>query len=573
MEGRLRVAAATAPWWSVERARLAIILLATAAISAIVIAKVGLAWRININWDEFLFLSRIHELVRGELGLLLQGAYTHAFRWLADDGDEVRQVVEARVVMAALLGASAWLLYRVARAWASPPAAAAAVLAFLGAWPVLKHGASFRADSLLLPLILASLAALVRSSAPARRSVVLAGLCFGVACVVTIKAVLTLPVLLLAASLPDAPLQRDAAPSSGRAAGRIALFLLTAAVAAGVLLAAHATQVVTVAEPAIAGALRAADTTLLALPFAPRGDLFLELARSDSPFWIAAGAGLFIAVRRRELAAAAASLAILPVLVYRNAFPYYYPVMMAPLAVLVALAFERLLHWPAGNERRGAGSFALLAVCAVMTFRAWDGLMALRFDGQERQRAVVAAVHRVFPHPVPYVDHSGMIASFPKANFFMSSWGVEAYLRRGQDFMPSILAGACPPLLLANHPVLVDGTLLNRQLRAEDRRLLASGYVDYWGPIRVAGAAIDLAPGTTASVSVPCSGRYRVESGSDIIVDGIARRGDDVLELDATRNITVGATAHATQRLRLVWAGAREPPSGASPELPLYDPL
>ena len=56
---------------------------------------------------------------------------------------------------------------------------------------------------------------------------------------------------------------------------------------------------------------------------------------------------------------------------------------------------------------------------------AYDSLMRLRFDGQFDQRAVVAAVHRIFPEPVPYLDHGGVMASFPKVNFFMSSWGVD----------------------------------------------------------------------------------------------------------------------------------------------------
>jgi hypothetical protein len=276
-------------------------------------------------------------------------------------------------------------------------------------------------------------------------------------------------------------------------------------------------------------------------------------------------------LRRRAFAAAATALAVLPVLLYRNAFAYYYPVMMAPLTVLVALSFDGLLQGSARRDRAWMGPLALVLICLVVGVRAWDGLMTLRFDGQAGQRALVAGVHQVFPQPVPYLDHSGMIASFPKLNFFMSTWGVEDYLRGGTDFMPAALEARCPPLLLANHPVLRDGTLLNRQLRANDRRLLATYYVDYWGPIRLAGAELELEPGAVVTARVPCSGRYRIESEADLTIDGAAHRNSDVVELTGSRDIAVSAAGR--QRMRLRWADAQVPPAGAPPQLPLYAPL
>ena len=82
---------------------------------------------------------------------------------------------------------------------------------------------------------------------------------------------------------------------------------------------------------------------------------------------------------------------------------------------------------------------------------------------------------------------------FPKTNFLMSTWGVEAYRVSGRDFMPALLATRRPPLLLVNHAVLKPGTLLNRQLSPGDNKLLEGSYVDYWGPIRVAGAVFSRA--------------------------------------------------------------------------------
>ena len=88
-------------------------------------------------------------------------------------------------------------------------------------------------------------------------------------------------------------------------------------------------------------------------------------------------------------------------------------------------------------------------------------------DRIAHQRAIVAAVHQVFPGPVPYLDHSGMIGSFPKANGFMSSWGVSSYAAAGVPFMPAALERR-PPLLLVNWPVLDLESPMSRRLLPQE---------------------------------------------------------------------------------------------------------
>lgn len=549
---------------------------ATCAIASVAIlaAKLLLAWRLNVNWDEFFFLSHVHALARGDLNLFLQGAYAHAFTWITSTaGDEIDQIVRLRVLMWALLAASAALIYAVARFWTSRPAALLAVFAFLSTWPVLKHGASFRADSLLLPLTLAAIYFVLRSTNMARRHAVFAGACLGVSFVVSVKAVLLLPAFVLIAIVPD-PARGGGAPTVESRLRMLAIALVVAALVASALLVLHAPYVVATAEGTGTFASRSLQATIFDMPFAPRGDYFLRLAAEDALYWLAMLAGLFVAVRNRFYAAAASMLALTPILFYRNAFPYYYPLMIAPPAILVAIATDRLLQWPRDAARFPA-SLAIAAACALLMWGAWDSLMALRFSSQESQRAVVSAVHRVFPEPVYYLDHSGMIASFPKVNYFMSTWGVDAYLRRGVDFMPEALAGKCPPLLLVDHPVLSPGTLLYRKLREADRRLLEDRYVDYWGPIRVAGAEFEVPPGAQVAVRVPCTGPYRLESDTPILIDGRLHVSGSVVELPGEREIQMEAAdaARAPQHARLVWAAAREPPRALPPKPSLYDVL
>jgi hypothetical protein len=296
-----------------------------------------------------------------------------------------------------------------------------------------------------------------------------------------------------------------------------------------------------------------------------------RLLAADPVFWLGAAAGAFLALRRRAYATAAAALCFAPLLFYRNVFAYFFPVMMAPAAILVAVAADALLGMR-GARSRMVGWAVLAAGGLALLHGAWDGIARLRFDGQARQRAVVEGVHRIFPEPVPYLDHSGMIASFPKVNFFMSGWGVENYLAQGRDFVPEALANRCPPLLLVNHPVLKPGSLLFRALRPRDREMLSSRYVAYWGPVRVAGATIALEAGGGADVRVPCDGRYRLRATSPLRLDGRPLGDGDVVELEGERayRLTAADAAALPAEVTLTWAAARPPPEQPPPRMPLY---
>lgn len=547
-----------------------------AAVAAILLAKLFLVWRINVNWDEFYFLSNVYSLVRGKLTLLLQGPYTHLFAWIAHmEAQEVDQIISLRALMWMLLALSSWLLYRLARRWATPIGATIAVLAFLSTWPVMKHGSSFRADSMLLPLTLGALLLAGKDGDRRYGYDIAAGLCLGAAIVLTTKAVLMIPVLVLLAIFSDTHRMRRNGFRAIWSLGRIGISIGAAALLAVALLAAHATQLAPDVESAGKFAARTVATALLEVPFLPRADYFRHLVLEDAIYWLMLPAGLLVAIRRRNFAAASCLVSLLPVLFYRNAFPYYYPVMLAPASVLIALLADEILR---ETEYRGANKIGILAtgvLCLVLAQHAWEGFMALRFDEQAKQRSIIAAVHKVFPIPVPYIDHGGMIASFPKANFFMSTWGVEAYLRRGRDFMPEALEKYRPPLLLVNHGVLHQGALLFRQLREVDRQLLASSYVDYWGPLRVAGVDVLIPAGQATITHLPFPGRYRVETSAEILVDGERIKPGETIDTRDSLNVALKAAPQSlvATAVRLVWADAHKPPSKPPPDLPLYSPL
>src|SRR5262245_36045869 len=93
------------------------------------IFKYQLLFRLNVNWDEFFFLSKVHDYARGELTASLQSFYVHFFGWLPlVSGNEVTQIIAARAVMFALALASCVLTYAIGRLYLSRMAALFAVL-------------------------------------------------------------------------------------------------------------------------------------------------------------------------------------------------------------------------------------------------------------------------------------------------------------------------------------------------------------------------------------------------------------------------------------------------------------
>ena len=540
---------------------------------AILAAQVFLIWRINVNWDEFMFLTQVHQLLRGELAQTFQVAFTHLFTWLPVVGDEMAQIITARGIMFVLFAVSAVLVGKLASRWASPAGSLIAVLCFLSTSYVLRHGASFRSDSLLLPLLLGALV-LVTRPRPSRRSDVLAGVLFGLSFVVSIKTVLFLPVLAVfaIASTPSV-----GAGLALRLRGLVARWIvpaLAAIVASGAILSWHALTLPAQSDlSASAFVTTVAGKTLLEIPWFARWPYFRVTLDADLASWILIGIGALAAVVRRKWTVAACALALLPIAVYRNAFPYFYVVMLAPAAVLAAVAADEIRAYAGRRAGASKPDWLWLVIALPLALQAFVHIERLATDKQWPQRKTVSAVHQIFPDPVPYLDHSGMIASFRKVNFFMSTWGMETYWARGTGFMRDVLREQRPPLLVANRGEIDPRSSSFSWLLAEDRALIEQFYLPYWGPIWVAGASVDVPPEGAVRMAVPFPGRYRIVTSQPVAIDGVTRVSGDVVEIreeDCTVAAPKDAVPGAAFPVVLFWAAARAPPHEPADFYPVY---
>lgn len=475
-----------------------------------------LSYTHNVNWDEFYFLSHVHAFLDGRLDRPMQTFFVHGFTWLtAVPGHEMEQIFAARLVMVGCLALTTYSVHRIARHVTDARFADIAALGFLTSGFVLAHGASFRADPIAAALLSSAIALLLTT----RLSVWQMGaaaLLSALAMLVTIKSALYLPAF-LAVLIWRA--------DDRAAALRILATGLLAIALCGVLYLWHASQIQTAqGKDTATNAKDALHTTLLRSGLLPRRQELIGWALFSLPQIVLAGIGLCAAgSARKTFVLVLFAAPLLSVVIYRNAFVYFFPFATPLLMVAVAIGAQRL-----GSPRRLSQLVAVML--AAFAFQAVHTLP----DRADNQRAVIAEVHRLFPNPVPYIDDSHMIASFPNPGFFMSGWGVAGYRAAGKPVFAKIIAQHRPPLLIADKTTLMQ-TMAPRQpttgaapiLLPEDDAILRATYVHYAGPIWLAGGQVTLT-GAPTRLSLPFPGTYRLSSetpvqiGSDTIPPGAA---------------------------------------------------
>ncbi|PVA07085.1 hypothetical protein DC363_08080 [Thalassorhabdomicrobium marinisediminis] len=515
---------------------------------------VALAWTRNVNWDEFYFLSQVYANQDGRLDRPLQTAFVHAFGWIAHvPGHEMGQIFVARLVMTALFATTVFSIHRISRELTERDAADIAVIAFLTSGFVLAHSTSFRADPIAAAFLMGALAIMMTGRMSAWQIVAVALLSAG-GLLVTIKAVFYLPAYL------GALVWRW---DDRRVVLRILLAgIIGLAVAAGLYIG-HAAGIVSApGNETTANAHNALTTALLDAGLVPRSREALLWALLSIGAVMLALLGLTApgSIRTRLVRMGLVLPLVLSVLFYRNAFPYFFAYITPPFMVVAAVGASAL------GRGRALGALVTLML-ATGTGQAVKALS----EGAGLQRATLAEVHRLFPDPVHYIDHNAMVASFPRADFFMSTWGLARYRAAGQPVMADQIEHTAPPLLLANRwalhhamtaPRVQDHPML---LLPDDQAVLRSAYVHYSGVIWLAGREVMLGA-EPETIVLPIPGRYRLESAAPVMIDG--QMLTDGMTLDISTPVV--ATGAANQSFRLVWDTHGAPRPNALPSGGVY---
>lgn len=508
-----------------------------------------LAFAQPINWDEFRFLSDIYTNRRGDLTSPAQTFHVHLFGWLAGRfASEIDQIIAGRLAMLALEWLTAGLVFRICHTFAAREAALFAVLGFLSFSFVLKHGASFRYDP-VATFLLMSAAVLLLETRRRLATAALAGAAAGLSGVVTVKSVLFLPLL---GFIGIWQFWR----SQDRRATLIRLGVMGLACACSftALYFSHKSVLVGPGEGQAVFAASAQKTLGEGQFFSRRAEFVRSLV--DNPIhWVMLALGVVTAIHRRLWIALAFLAPLTSVLFYRNAFPYFFPFMLAPGALL----------WAIAATRADANRYLPLLAVGVSA-----GALATAFTINRsvlnNQRVTLAAARSIFPISVPYIDTCSMLARSPQAGFFMSSWGMENYRATGRPMMLDAIAHRGARYIIANNRHLKFALAGSNKggLLPEDATLLSDSFIPHWGAIWVLGKRLP-ASTTPRLFQLLASGSYTVESAAPVRIDGLVWHPDDVVALAAGRHYAVAPNA-----LTLRWGDRLQRPLASPPAGALF---
>lgn len=555
--------------WAIARAER----LLAAAVAAAVLFKFLLVTRININWDEFYFLEMVHQYAEGSLSGRFQTFHVHLFSWLPALGwSDVDQIIAGRFVLQVLAVGSAYLIYAIARGFCTRAGALFALLAYLSLSAVIEHGSSFRVDPIVTFLCLLSLFAILCRPAGAWGAA-LAGAAMAVAILVTVKSAFYLVVIGGVIGCVG---------SGWR--GRIQLGVVFAASIAATIALLYFFHTGTLAAQETVGAASFLGTSASKMfldGIFPRAFDLIWMVIPNPLFWLLLAQGAVAAWARargaesgsgwRALLPLVLAMPILTPMLYRNAFPYFFPFILAPAAVLVGIAFDKHRQGtaaPIGIPPAKLAGALVLVQCAIMAF----GSIAKVPDKVQAQRETLAAVRSVFPQPVPYIEGFGTLADYPRVGFFMSSWGVENYRRSGEPAFASLVAQHQPQFVLADSPslyaALVPGVEIDpdRALLPDDARFLQENYIPHWGMLFVAGKQLRAASGTDVGFDIAVAGDYRLEAAGPVAIDGAHLAPGGTVTLAAGPHLVASGSSGGAATLR--WAAAAHVPTLAG-----LDPL
>ncbi|APE29146.1 glycosyltransferase family 39 protein [Aurantiacibacter gangjinensis] len=522
-----------------------------AGIGLVLACQLTMVFTRAVNWDEFWFYYHVADFARGNLAQPLQSLHVRLFAWLPGVADNsVDGIVIARLFMLACEAITLLAIYAIARRIVDRPVALLAALLYVSAGFVLQHGFSFRTDPMVTAALMAALAILARAPLSVAAIAATAAL-IAVAGMISMKAVLLAPCFAGLAWLRW---------SEARFTVPAAVKLAAIPVAAVALFAALYTWHSSALTADVAGVSMAAGASrwMFFIGIPPYWQMAVKAVLTAPVLFILAFAAPF-AIWRSDLpgpqkwAATGLWLPLLLPFVYTNTAAYFYAFMLAPVAVGSVIALQAALR-----------RYSVPLVTAVVVVMA-IGIFAIEDRSTiDRQRSVVSTVETLLPPETAYFDHNGMAASLVKANWLVTPAGLADYRIAGIASYLAAMEAQPVPLLLANDDIITDMLAGDdRHFLPADAEVLRGQYQPFWGPIRLAGFAVEANRSITVQALVP--GTYTVMDGP-LAVNGIRYEQGALVEI-ARGPLRLTASENAA---RLQWGDSLQAPTQSFDDGPLY---
>lgn len=538
--------------------------------------KFHLIFQININQDEFGYLSRVYSFSRGTLTGQFQTFHVHFFKWIFNvSKNEVTQIIVARLVMYLFFFGTCLLTYLIGRQFINRYGALFAVLSFLSFSYVVVNGASFRSDTISAFLCLFSTYVII-SKPQSKILMIIAGFSAALSLMVTIKSILhllTIGIIFIYILVT--------AQNRWNIVKQITRFVIALLVGFFLIYQFHISTLVPTSLRDPTQFLGNTCSKFITFNKLFSKWRFLELSiRQNSTIWILILVGIILVIwslfhtKGEKIYNRLILLAFLApffsLIFYRNAFPYFYVFVLTPTIIFCGILVHKIIE----DFRKTESIFpsVILAAFTLIVFLNFlFYYLVFSPNRNSEQRKVLKAVHEIFPEPVSYIDGCSMVASFPNAGFFMSSLVMESYLSANKPIMKNILSEHQPLFLLANVPHLNLSFSRKEAVSAsgyslleEDWNVLKSNFLHHWGPIYVVGKQFDFrSVKNSRCFEIVIPGKYTLEGKLDVSVDGNFYRPKDIINLNKGDHTIIAISNPGKALLRWgehLYIPANEPP-------------
>lgn len=509
--------------------------------------KFHFLFQLAINQDEFSYLSKVYKYSNGSHIGSLNSFHVHFFSWLSIFGsNEVVQVIAARMVMYLFFLGVCFYLFLIARYYLDITSALFSLLCYLSFVFTVANGSSFRHHSIATFFFLFALYLFLEKKESIIYNVA-AGLAIAIAMVFTIKSTIHLAVfggLIVMKLLFSRNFYKILVPVSGFIFAFLFGFIIL-----------YKLHIAAFPDSSIASQVHATSsaysTFVVTDQFFPQFKIFKLLLSLDWTIWSFLSSGTILLIidcaRKKSTFENSYLFALLiplfSILIYRNAFPYFY-VFAIPTATIFCGYLLRKLTYRIKLKQQII-CFAIVLTFGGVVFKNFVTYYSTFYSKQINvQHKILDVIHKMFPDPVPYIDGCFMVSSFPDSGFFMSSAGMERYLKKGEPIMEKLLTLKNPRFLLANVPHLnlhsddPAKSYTGLSFMTDDWQTLKSYFIHHWGPIWVAGKRFEFKRGNENhrfKITVP--GLYTVEGNQNLLIDGRLIQAEDVVKLETGNHI------------------------------------
>jgi hypothetical protein len=422
------------------------------------------------------------------------------------------------------------------------------------------NGSSFRHDSIATFFLMFALYYfLVKENTPNFRAT--AGLAMAIAMVFTIKSAIYLATfggLIVVKFLFSRNFYKTLVPDF--------IFIFTFSVGYIIINKIH---ILTIPEVSIATQFdsisKIYSTFILPEQFFPQFKIFLLLFKLDWIIWLLLLSGIILLIidyakKTCVLKNIGPFILLIPlfsILIYRNAFPYFYVFAVPPATIFCGYLLWKLIHRV--KLKHQIIYFVLIVIFGSFIFKNLVTYYASINSNQIGfQSKILNVIHKMFPDPVPYIDGCFMVSSFPDTDLFLSSAGMEGYLKVGEPIMEGLLTAKKPRFLLANvahlnlHTDAPAKSYKGISLMTKDWQILKANFIHHWGPIWVAGKQFRFKNKNEMKrfkIAVPSI--YTIEGNESVFIDGRLIQIGDVVSLKAGDHIIKNQNSPGLTSLRL----------------------